>query len=468
MTSDIKKIKKLILHIGAHKTGTTAIQNFLFFNSDKINKHGFYLPLFLYNEERTPIELRLSIVKKDVQRAEKHLEAIADRANKLCCDTVIISDENYCKVSERDFSTAEVFSRYFDEVIVLMYCRRQDRELESRYAFRVMYHEAKLSDTPEEWYARYKGRDYYKIAKFYEEIIPRSSIKIVSYDQNSKNLIKSFMDVCSIPEDDYVLPSKVDSNISSNKYIVEVMSEANQYFMSDDFFKKVRDYVLNHQMLKDGPKPLFYSMNNRIECQKLFKKNNSKLMKAYYDNQPIFDKMADIKVPSGLSKDIKEKIIKEVISAFNLKYSKRGKSIQTFRKRLAITSDILPVDIFREIGIMCNSHNLKLSAYRFIKYAYYLRGDGPVINRNLEALEKTIDEKYIRDFDYQHDYKWDEKPAYNQETIKKATKRFRRLLRIPFYITNRKIFENIRDFCINYGEPAAGNFINLGKSKHKG
>ena len=59
------KLKKLILHIGVHKTGSTAMQTFLFENSEELNKQGFYMPVFLYGEENKPAKLRYSIINKE-------------------------------------------------------------------------------------------------------------------------------------------------------------------------------------------------------------------------------------------------------------------------------------------------------------------------------------------------------------------------------------------------------------------
>ena len=42
----LKKKKKFILHIGTNKTGTTAIQSFLYNNSQQIRNLGFSYPDF--------------------------------------------------------------------------------------------------------------------------------------------------------------------------------------------------------------------------------------------------------------------------------------------------------------------------------------------------------------------------------------------------------------------------------------
>ena len=51
------KLKKLILHIGVHKTGSTAIQSFLYRNNTLLNEQGFYMPDYLFCSENKPARM---------------------------------------------------------------------------------------------------------------------------------------------------------------------------------------------------------------------------------------------------------------------------------------------------------------------------------------------------------------------------------------------------------------------------
>lgn len=463
MKNKVNKIKKLILHIGAHKTGTTAIQSFLYKNSDKINKHGFYIPYFLPGYNNKPTDLRFSIIKKDTEKTRLYLKEIVTRASDLSCNTVIISDENYCKTEEVDFENVKIFGEYFDEIEVMLYCRRHDRELESRYAFLVMWEGAKLSDSPSQWYKRYKGRDYFEIAKFYENQIKGCNIKIISYDMNANCLIDSFINACEIPQDNYAMPNKADSNISPNRYIIEVMCELNQYFMNEQQFLKVREYILNHKLLQNGPNALFYNIKERKNCENLFSQSTQALIDTYHNKKPIFDELKDIPLPKGLDKKIKENIIKETVKQFNLHYCKEPDTMTKFKKQLKVSSKILLVDIYRDIAIVLEKLHMYGSSYRFMSYAQYLRPDGQFINKKLNKLIKILftdtENKLLKNYDYQTIIQIKNIPLYDKKIVDIAIKEFKEAIKIPFFITKKKIYIELAKFFNGYDETIAREFF---------
>lgn len=117
--------RRLILHIGAHRTATSALQAFLYDNFGLLKKTGFLYPFRvrrhlklmnqLFNGQRDIAEVAQTLT----ERAEKHTEEL---------HTIILSDEDICM--RRDLSLLGRFRDSFD-VKVVFTLRRQDTWLES-------------------------------------------------------------------------------------------------------------------------------------------------------------------------------------------------------------------------------------------------------------------------------------------------------------------------------------------------
>ena len=117
--------RRLILHIGAHRTATSALQTYLFDNFKNLKTKGFLYPFRV----RRHLKLMNQIFagKRDVREAA---ETIAQRADDHPEDihTIILSDEDICL--RQDLSLLGQFREIFD-VKVVFTLRRQDTWLES-------------------------------------------------------------------------------------------------------------------------------------------------------------------------------------------------------------------------------------------------------------------------------------------------------------------------------------------------
>lgn len=91
--SDATK-RRLIMHIGQHKTGTTAIQKTLLNNREKLQSRGIHYPdtaFFYYGHHKIPEALG---VADRAAEAESYIGAI-----EALDGTVVISSENFCRAS---------------------------------------------------------------------------------------------------------------------------------------------------------------------------------------------------------------------------------------------------------------------------------------------------------------------------------------------------------------------------------
>lgn len=458
------KLKKLILHIGVHKTGSTAIQSFLYKNNDLLNNQGFYMPDYLYCAEYKPADLRYSIIKKDANLTRFHLKSIVENAKKRNCDTVIISDEDYCKANEHDLSNVKIFSEFFEEVEVLIYCRRPDTQSESGYAFCVMWKTSKYSQSPEQWYSNNPGKNYLFIADFYNNMIDRCNINLVSYDFNSKRLIDSFIEACGITEVQFKMPKRNESNISANKYMVEIMNEINKYQLNDRLFLLIKEYVLHHKELQDGPKAIFFSDESRAENQALVENANRQFIDKYNNGKELFDALVPMEVPAGLDEKRKQTIIDEIVKRYHLKGKKEEQSIVRFTETLKTSRSIENTDIFREIALLCESLTLYDAAYTLMKLAQLSRPHGPTINRKIVDIKEKYQSSNNKSSDLGCIIKLIDTAYFKYSKVKSDTESLRKKLKISRKVKDCDVNREIGMLCEWYGEiHAAYYFMMLSK-----
>lgn len=143
---------KLILHIGTHKTGTSALQQFLYANRTPLAAAGFHYATPLHGlQEANVIEHALTVGQGDVVRTffAKHL----DLAERRGAHTIFASAENFYAMSvldamqrrevcadavERDRALIETLHSLLPTDIrtcqTVCYFRRPDRYAESLYS----------------------------------------------------------------------------------------------------------------------------------------------------------------------------------------------------------------------------------------------------------------------------------------------------------------------------------------------
>lgn len=121
------------IHIGTHKTGTSAIQSFCSQNADWLMSEGF----FYGNTGKFEAHHGLAVFIRDFARSMNDndrvrvvaaLETLKEMANGR---DVLISSEMLCE--NKAFTGLGVLEELFEEITIIVYLRRQDLMLESSY-----------------------------------------------------------------------------------------------------------------------------------------------------------------------------------------------------------------------------------------------------------------------------------------------------------------------------------------------
>lgn len=120
--------KKLIIHIGSHKTGTTTIQLALYENQHIIEKQGFsFATVAPYANLHNALDWVSAAFVPDGLRI-KDAAALVDTLTSPPSDVIIASSENFSFFFKKQSIEAlhELLNEHFQQVEIVVYLRRQD------------------------------------------------------------------------------------------------------------------------------------------------------------------------------------------------------------------------------------------------------------------------------------------------------------------------------------------------------
>ncbi len=235
----MKNKKKLFVHIGVDKTGSTSIQTFFrkyekelrkkkvhYFSNKFGNLYHFKIKALFQDAKSSFIENSLkqdqldrSIIKKQIIQEIK--------SNIIMCDTFIISHEDIFHYTENDYERLVVFfSEYFDEITPIFYMREY-----------VAYFISKKTHKLKTFFGA--DRNFYLNAKVYNysDIINKLNLcfKKITYGIYDKenlynnNVIFDFLQKCELNH--IIKDQSFDKNIYVNVNL-DTKSLINLYFLN--------------------------------------------------------------------------------------------------------------------------------------------------------------------------------------------------------------------------------------------
>lgn len=172
-------MRRLYVHIGNHRTGTTSIQEFMYAHREALWDRGILYP----NATRRHLGLIDGIFEKG--NAAKIAADLEQKAASRDCHTIVMSDEDVCK--RGDLRPLAALGERF-EVRPVFFLRRQDLWLESWFSQNVKWQwDAELAHMP--WDAFLAGRerfhwiDYDRTVVRMEETFGADRVELAVFDR---------------------------------------------------------------------------------------------------------------------------------------------------------------------------------------------------------------------------------------------------------------------------------------------
>ena len=314
-----KPQKKLYLHIGLHKTGTTSIQLFMHKNATQIHDdYGVcYLPI--PSDDIVPYQHRF-LNKLMISNEEEFINQFEKSLNNA--DTILISSECFLEKSEYAEQLAKL-KHLFDETHIIIYLRRQDEWIESLYKQVIMYNH-KIGFTIDEWLDKilFDGYLYYN-ANFLETlnrwslIFGKENITLRSFDKeklHDGNIVSDFCQVLSIPSQHFN-NNQIHANAGiKNREIVEM------YRLTNKIITLEQQKELATKLICDERESIsILSPMQKKSIIKHYSTINETISIEYNAYKPLFSEHVELNNWhrfKGLSQE-NEKIINEYISSIS-------------------------------------------------------------------------------------------------------------------------------------------------------
>jgi len=277
--------KTVYIHIGVHKTGTSTIQNLLSNNRDVLKEQGIIYPgnksahHDMAKEFRTlPLE---QILKKN-SRSQAYLrEIIESPAEKSILSSEVFETLIFNAGKLREFLPHDL------EIKIIVYLRRQDDLLESKYNQRVREPQIRLEKSFTDYFSSiglYNPKlDYYNKLTPWADSFGKENliIRIYEKDKLRGNLFNDFISVIGLENADSIKVPDLAVNTSWSWDIIEFMRICNNSFRKDDGMHDFLLRSLAKARVVEKEKKRLLSPQQRREIIAHYADSNAKVAREY-------------------------------------------------------------------------------------------------------------------------------------------------------------------------------------------
>jgi hypothetical protein len=299
---------KLLLHIGTHKTGTTALQQCLLRNERVLLKKGIYYAH--WDGGKNANELARAVSRRRKSRAENFLQSQLKNACASGAGTIVVSAESFYAMTMFDTVFKDEASQFRGShywrsesasieflrsllpsdmrTKIVVFFRRQDQFLESLY-HQMVKSAARVStlEIAEFRALLSEALDYRRHMDLWSAVFPNCAV--YSYDQTGTNIAHFFLrNVLGISTLEEFRELRQRSNIRFNRDILEFYRLLNQRDVSavGKRLNKRACVELSHRMPGDAAHQEFLSPEVRIGLLTEVQCGNSLLRQKF--NMPPF------------------------------------------------------------------------------------------------------------------------------------------------------------------------------------
>lgn len=175
---------KFIVHIGTHKTGSTALQEFFSRNRARLLQHGVLYPdLELADHAHHHVAWKTR--SEGAKWLADYLATVGKKAEEFGAQRVLLSSEEFEFIRDKQL-LAPLLEH---EVTVLAFLRRQDRYLESEYNQHVKMPDTRFSGDIYRFYFTHEFGtrfNYRHLLDTWNQATRAAQIKVVNYDRTAR------------------------------------------------------------------------------------------------------------------------------------------------------------------------------------------------------------------------------------------------------------------------------------------
>ena len=278
---------KLVLHIGTHKAGSSAIQHLLWHNRDRLRKRGFCYPQ-LANGQTGHHDLAWAVrsatggkTPRQVDPAVfSRLRASLERSD---CHTAILSSEEF------EFATAPEQLRMIRKELpaehtrIVVYLRRQDKYLVSEYGQHLKMYETRFTGSIHDFYMRFnlsKRFNYLRALTRWAKAFGTQNITVRPFEPcqfENGTLADDVRVAFGLAEAPLELPRDLTINKGLSGPACVLLSHANRHDLDPDTHRKLVDLLYRHEDRFDAAQFNLLSTRNIADLMEQFAESNRKV-----------------------------------------------------------------------------------------------------------------------------------------------------------------------------------------------
>jgi len=282
--------KTIYLHIGTHKTGTTAIQNLLYENHKLLETYDVsYLPDNTiwagHHYLGWAFRGNTSVLKEYCKFYDYGiLNFLEDSINKSECSKFILSSENFYMMENREYAE-KFFERFSNfEIKIIVYLRNQLDFLEAWYyeMVRESYGQMPLDFNTFVDKTKY-NLDYYDMLKKWETFVGKDNMIIKSYEKakKNKNLLSDFLKIFQIDDFEKFSQPKITNERMNDLQLLLIRGINNLSLDSQLRDTVVKEILINEEIKNNDFSYSVMNTSTKEKIQKQYALSNQKLFDIY-------------------------------------------------------------------------------------------------------------------------------------------------------------------------------------------
>jgi hypothetical protein len=290
---------KIILHIGTHKTGTTALQDFFARNRRWLLKRGILYPSqYVRTQAHHPLPWALGVrhAERDVSiEAGQIAQAVMREAEAAKVETILLSSEEFRGIHDRTLGQLRaLFPGATFQIVV--YLRRQDEALASEYGQHVRMHSIRFSGTIYDFYLKTNpGRryNYLLLLNRWETVFGQNAITVRIYDRRrfpNGDIIADFLQAIGVTAQTSEAGPQAEINRSLPPLALEILRRANKHPLNVQSHHELMR-LLENVFATSADNYDLISRRNRREIMLMFKDSNAAVAKRWLGQEDgaLFD-----------------------------------------------------------------------------------------------------------------------------------------------------------------------------------
>ncbi len=345
--------KTVYLHIGAHKTGTTALQLFLSHNRKILENNGYLYPGRNVAHHDMAREFQLLTLQEITTDPRTATNKYFDEINNSNSEKIILSAEKFENLGPHINKLKEfLLPRFLVKIIFYLMC--QDEQIESMFNASIKNPDHRSKKTFSEFITNKSGvnqnnspeillsckriaeLDYYSALRPWKDAFGEGNIfvRVNEHEQLPMGIFHDFLSVLGLQiNENYWIPEK-RINKSLNWDLIEVIRLGNIHFGND---RNYHAFLLNNLTQinsenKEGKQRLL-SPQQRRDIISLFKEANMKVAREYLgrsDGKLFYAPLPDLDEPwkpfEGLTVEKIVPIFTQMLFNLDMRIEKRKNS----------------------------------------------------------------------------------------------------------------------------------------------